>query len=201
MTPKSIMFSGIIKTTQKPISVRKSKNSMEIDFPIPKDWSLEIGESVNIDGVCSTVKSLEKDKFSVYYMPETLSKTTLGSLDSNHVFNLERCLTLQDLISGHLVYGHVDTTAAVRNLIKEEGSVSLTFEISKAFTKYVVYKGSIAVNGVSLTIVKITNDSFTVSLIPHTLKNTNLSKLIVGSSVNIEVDMIAKHIEKLVSGR
>lgn len=200
MTIKA-MFSGIIKTTEKPINVRKNKNNMEVDFPIPKGWNLELGESVNIDGVCTTVKSLNNKFFSVYYMPETLRITTFGSLEKDHVYNLERCLTLQDLISGHLVYGHVDTTATVRKVTKEEESISLTFEIASEFIKYIVYKGSIAVNGVSLTIVEVDKNSFAVSLIPHTLEHTNLGKLVAGSKVNIEVDMLAKHIEKLIESK
>ena len=131
-------------------------------------------------------------------MPETLDKTSLGQLDKNHTFNLERCLSLNDLISGHLVYGHVDTTAKVTKITKVEDSVVMSFALSPKFIKYLVYKGSVAVNGVSLTIVDATDDSFTVSLIPHTLTHTNLGELSVGDSVNIEVDMLAKHLEKLL---
>ena len=192
------MFSGIIKTTQKAGSIKKDKNSMDVAFPIPQSWKLSVGESINIDGVCSTVKELNKNSFGVYYMPETLDKTTFGNIESDHIFNLERCLTLNDLISGHLVYGHVDTTAKVTSIKKNEESVVIKFTLFPEFTKYIVYKGSVAVNGVSLTIVKVDKDSFTVSLIPHTLTNTNLGELKKGDSVNIEVDMIAKHIEKLL---
>ena len=195
-----IMFSGIIKKTIKPISVKKSSESMKVVFPIPKGWELSIGESVNIDGVCSTVESLKENEFGVYFMPETLSKTTFSELSDSHVFNLERSLTLNDLIAGHLVYGHVDTTAEVKRVEEIEESRIITFELPKEFTKYIVYKGSIAVNGVSLTVVKVDDTSFSVSLIPHTLSETNLSSLQKGDRVNIEVDMIAKHIEKLLKG-
>ena len=130
-------------------------------------------------------------------MPETLDKSTFGSLDKNHVFNLERSLTLNTLIGGHLVQGHVDTTARVSSIKNEVESKVLKFEIDKKITKYMVYKGSITVNGVSLTIVSVDSSHFTVSLIPYTLSHTNLSSLKVGDSVNIEVDMMAKYVEKL----
>lgn len=192
------MFSGIIKKLEKAADIQKGKNSMELLFSIPKDWNIEEGESINIDGICSTVAKIKNGKFQVYYMPETINKTSLSKLNEDHKFNLERCLSLNDLISGHLVYGHVDTTAKVSNVKKERESVTLTFELSPEFTKYIVYKGSITVNGVSLTIVTVDKKSFSVSLIPYTLLHTNLGELKKGSVVNIEVDMLAKHIEKLL---
>ncbi len=195
------MFSGIIKKTSKASAIKKRKESMEVKFPLPKGWKLTLGESVNIDGVCSTVKDLTSKTFDVYYMPETLDKTTMGNLSSDHTFNLERCLTLNELISGHLVYGHVDTTAKVASIESAEDSKVIKFTLPANFTKYIVYKGSISVNGVSLTIVTVDKNSFSVSLIPHTLENTNLDELIVGDKVNIEVDMLAKQIEKLIKHR
>lgn len=195
------MFSGIIKNITKASSILKEKNSMRVVLSVPKDWKIEPGESINIDGVCSTVEKVVGGKFQVYYMPETLSKTTFGNIANEHEFNLERCLTLNDLISGHLVYGHVDTTAKVQSVKNVEDSTVLKFEIAQEFTKYIVYKGSIAVNGVSLTVTEVDNNSFSVSLIPFTLEHTNLGKLTVGSLVNIEVDMLAKHVEKLLAAK
>ncbi len=192
------MFSGIIKFSSKAKAVTRTQNSMDVVFKTPLSWNLEIGESINIDGVCSTIKTLSDSEFSVYYMPETLSKTSLGTLTESHVYNLERCITLETLISGHLVYGHVDTTAKVIKILKVEDSCVIKFEIDKNFTKYIVYKGSIAVNGISLTVVSVDDDSFSVSLIPHTLSVTNLGELAVRDLVNIEVDMMAKHVEKLL---
>ncbi len=192
------MFSGIIKASSIAKSVTRTKNSMDVVFRTPLSWNLEIGESINIDGVCSTVKTLDNSEFSVYYMPETLSKTALGTLQEDHIYNLERCITLETLISGHLVYGHVDTTAEVIKILKIEDSCVIKFKLDKNFTKYIVYKGSIAVNGISLTVVSVDKNSFSVSLIPHTLSVTNLGALVVGDLVNIEVDMMAKHVEKLL---
>lgn len=192
------MFIGIIQKTEKAISIEKHAQSMEIAFPIPSLWEITEGESINIDGICSTVKQLNQNTFSVYYMDETLRKTALTSLDKEHVFNLERSLTLQTLISGHLVSGHIDTIARVNNIEEVGDAKILSFSIKKEFTRYIIMKGSITVNGVSLTIVKVYDDSFAVSLIPYTLTHTNLGKLKVGDLVNIEVDMIAKYIEKML---
>lgn len=192
------MFSGIIKNTSKALEIKKDKNSMRIYFSIPKGWKLEVGESINIDGVCSTVEAIKGSKFQVYYMPETLRKTSLGGFSKTHVFNLERCLTLNDLISGHLVYGHVDGTAKVKKIENEQDSTLYYFELPPNLTRYMVYKGSVSVNGVSLTIVSVDKKSFSVSLIPYTKQHTNLGELKKGDVVNIEVDMMAKHLEKLI---
>ncbi len=192
------MFTGIIQTTEKAINIEKHERSMEITFPIPPAWDIAEGESINIDGICSTVKQLNQNRFSVYYMDETLNKAALRNLDKEHVFNLERSLTLQTLISGHLVSGHIDTTASVSNINAVEDAKVTTFSIEKKFTKYIVLKGSIAINGVSLTVIEVTDASFAVSLIPHTLTHTNLRELKNGDLVNIEVDMIGKYIEKML---
>jgi riboflavin synthase len=192
------MFSGIITATQKAETISKTQNGLEATLPIPDGWKLGMGESINIDGVCSTVKSLDSKQFGVYWMAETLSKTNLGSVSPDHTFNLERCITLQDLISGHLVYGHVDCTATVQSVISDGESKTILFSLPTEFTKYIIYKGSIAVNGVSLTVVSVDQSSFSVSLIPHTLSHTNLGDLQKGDTVNIEVDMMAKYLEKLM---
>jgi riboflavin synthase len=192
------MFSGIIKTTAKAQSTQKEDGGLRFVFPIPSDWKLSEGESINIDGICSTAEKVEKDKFQVYFMPETLKVTSLSTLKKDHVFNLELCLTLNDLIGGHLVYGHVDCRGKVSRITDDKDGVTLEITIPASFTRYIVYKGSVAVNGVSLTVVSVSNNSFCVSLIPYTLSNTNLSQLETGDLVNIEVDMLAKHIEKLL---
>lgn len=191
------MFSGIVEFKQKAKKFTKTKDGLRLSFPIPHGWDLEIGESINIDGVCTTVEKINDKDFTVFYMPETLSKTSLKSLGENHEFNFEKCLTLNSLIGGHLVTGHVDTTVKVLQIIEESESKVITFKLNEKFAKYIIYKGSICINGVSLTIVNADNKSFTVSLIPHTLKITNLGTLKKGDIVNIEVDMLAKYLEKL----
>ncbi len=192
------MFSGIIQSTIKAGKIEKKDKSMILSFPIPKEWELKVGESINIDGVCSTITEIKNKSFSVFYMPETVKKTSLAALPKDHIFNLERSLTLSDLVGGHLVSGHVDTTGIVQSMIKEGGSVVLHFILPEAFARYLIYKGSVAINGVSLTVISANNKGFSISLIPHTLSHTNLGKLKRGDSVNIEVDMIAKYVEKLI---
>lgn len=193
------MFSGIIKHTAKAKSQESADGGLRYTLPVPYEWeTLEEGESINIDGICSTVESIKDGNFRVFYMPETLKKTSLRSLNEDHIFNLERCLTLNDLIGGHLVYGHVDAAGRVARLIKDEDGINLFIEVPEELTKYMVYKGSVSLNGVSLTIVSVTDNTFSVSLIPYTLEHTNLSELSENDLVNIEVDMMAKHIEKLI---
>ncbi len=191
------MFSGIVQTTAKADIIKKEKGGLRLFFKYPKGFKVKVGESVSVDGVCSTVGKASGASFIFFYMPETLKKTTFSKIENSHQFNLERPLKLNSLVSGHLVSGHIDTTAKVSNITKEQDSKVVKFEISNKFTKYLIYKGSIAVNGVSLTVVSAGSNSFTVSLIPYTLKHTNLGQLKIGDFVNIEVDQVAKYLEKL----
>ena len=192
------MFSGITEKTANASRVERIDGSLRIWFRLPGAFKLKFGESVLVDGVCSTVEKKTGNEFAVYYMPETLRKTTFSKIPDSHLFNLERCLTLASLVGGHLVSGHVDTVAKVISITVEGDSKLLKFEISKQFSKYIIYKGSIAVNGVSLTVVSCGKEFFNVSLIPHTLLHTNLNQLKIGSKVNIEVDLIAKYLEAVV---
>lgn len=192
------MFTGIIKAVVPAGKITRDSGSMQLTFATLPSWNLEEGESINIDGVCSTIEKITKATFSVFYMPETIARTSLAVLSPSHLFNLERSLTRNDLIGGHLVSGHVDTTAKVAAVKKDKDMTTLFFTLPLSFTKYIIYKGSIAVNGVSLTVVDVTKISFSVSLIPFTLTRTNLGALTKGDSVNIEVDMIGKYIEKLL---
>ena len=191
------MFSGIITATAIATKIEKGKDSLRVSLPVPKKWKLQKGESINIDGICSTVEKIKGDIFSVFYMAETLRKTSLSSLGPNHIFNLERSLTLQSLIGGHLVSGHVDTAASLSSIKPEGEAKVLVFKLPAKFTKYIIYKGSICVNGVSLTVVHVDKNSFTVSLIPYTLSHTNLGELKPKDTVNVELDLIAKYLEKL----
>lgn len=192
------MFSGIVEKLEKPIKILEEKGSMRITFPIPSGWKLELGESISVDGACLTVDSLIGNSFSVFLMKETLSKTTFAGLNKGHKFNLEKPLTLNALVGGHLVLGHIDTTGVVAD-IQDNTDTKIIAVTLKDFTKYLVYKGGVTVNGVSLTVVSVSSSRFTVSLIPHTLKHTNLGDLKVGDKVNIEVDLVAKYIEKLIN--
>lgn len=192
------MFSGIIKKLEKPIKMKREASGMRITLSIPNGWTMEKGESISFDGTCLTVEIKTNNSFSVFLMEETLNKTTFFFLNKNHRFNLEKPLTLNTLIGGHLVSGHIDTIGKVVDIKNSGETKILTFQLPKKFIKYLVYKGSIAVNGVSLTVMSVTGSQFSVSLIPYTLKHTNLGDLKINDKVNIEADMVAKYLEKLI---
>ena len=192
------MFSGLVETTSPVLSISNARHQRILTISKPRDWKLQGGESVSIEGVCSTVQSFDRNSFRVVYMPETLRKTTLGGLKTGDAVNLERCLTLQSLIGGHLVQGHVDTTARIKS-IKNEGEARLyTFQLAAKFFRYIVPKGSIAVDGISLTVMEATRTTFQCSLLAYTLSHTTLGGRRPGHEVNIEVDVLGKYIERLL---
>lgn len=191
------MFSGIIQKTAKAEKIKRQADNLRIQFQSSKAFTVKAGDSVSVDGICSTVEQNNGKSFSFYYMPETLKKTTLANITNSHTFNLEKPLTLKSLIGGHLVSGHIDTTAELKSIATQGESKLIKFRLDHKFTKYIIYKGSIAINGVSLTIVSVGKDFFSVSIIPYTQKHTNFKQLRIGDFVNIELDLIAKYLEKL----
>lgn len=192
------MFSGIVETTSPILKIKSAREQRILTIRKPQGWKLKDGESVSIEGVCSTVQSFDRNSFRVVYMPETLRKTTLGKLQTGDEINLERCLTLQSLIGGHLVQGHVDTTAEIRAIRNEGDAKLITFAIPPRFSRYIVPKGSIAVDGISLTVVEATRSTFQCSLLAYTLSHTTLGGKRPGHQVNIEVDILGKYIERLL---
>jgi riboflavin synthase len=164
---------------------------------------LELGESVAVNGCCLTVVATEPEyeTFDVQAGPETLLRTNLGDLEASSPVNLERALCVGDRLGGHFVQGHVDTTARLHERRPEGEWQFLAFTIDPDWTPLMVPKGSIAVDGVSLTLVDVASDTFSVMLIPHTLAATTLGSLTCGARVNIEADMLAKHVAKLLSAR
>jgi riboflavin synthase len=156
-----------------------------------------IGDSISLNGACLTVVALATDNFTVGVVPETLRRTNLGLLKPGDVVNLERPLALGGRLGGHLVQGHVDECGKVVSLRNEGDAVVMRFEAPPGVMRYVVAKGFIAIDGISLTVVERNTDSFTVSVIPHTRQNTILGKRRVGDTVNLEVDIIAKYVEAL----
>lgn len=191
------MFSGIIEGLEKALKIEKSDGGIKAEVKMPSGWELTLGESINIDGVCSTVTSVGNKTFSIFWMVETLRVTTLSDISKDHKFNLEKSLTLNSLVGGHLVTGHTDCIGEVDKIESEGDAKKFTINLPKYFAKYLIYKGSVAVNGVSLTVVEANIDNFVVSLIPYTLQKTNLGSLKIRDKVNIEVDLIAKYLEKL----
>ncbi|MDE2506089.1 MAG: riboflavin synthase [Planctomycetota bacterium] len=162
---------------------------------------LALGESVAVNGCCLTVVACDGERFEVEAGPETLARTNLGGKSAGDALNFERALRVGDRLGGHFVQGHIDTTATLNERRRDGDWEFLRFSIDPEATKLMVPKGSIAVDGVSLTLVDVARGGFSIMLIPHTMDVTTLGTLAVGSPVNIELDMIAKHVQKLNSSQ
>jgi len=186
------MFSGIIRATAKIRSVERARGSLAVSLPAPRGWKLEKGASVSIDGICSTVVRKKGAVFVVEYMPETLRCTTAASFVPGSVVNLEEPLRLGDTLDGHFVQGHIDDVGMVTRIGREPYEISI--RVPKALRPYIAAKGSIAINGVALTVARMQKDECTLALIPYTLAHTNLGALQKGDSVNVEVDVIARYL-------
>lgn len=191
------MFTGIITHTGK--IEKKSSASLEIRTPHDMWKKLSKGVSIAVNGICFTViDKKEHDVFEIQYMPETEKKTNIRFLKPGNMVNLELPATPHSFLAGHIVQGHVDTTGKILNIEERGNSRIFTFQFDSTFAKYIVEKGSIAVNGISLTVIDAEKDFFTVGIIPHTWNNTMFSTAKKGDIVNIEIDIIAKHVEKLL---
>ena len=195
------MFSGIVESIGEIKSIDTVNDLKSIKITKPSSFNdIRLGDSISVNGVCLTVSSLIDNFFIVDVISETLDVTNLGSLKTKSSVNLERAVKYNDRIGGHLLQGHVDSKAYILNIKKESESVDMVLNMSKKPISYCIYKGSIGINGVSLTISAIDDETVTVSLIPHTLENTNLNSLKIGDSVNIETDMISKYIKNHLKG-
>ncbi|MFH1833174.1 MAG: riboflavin synthase [Candidatus Levyibacteriota bacterium] len=190
------MFTGIATNAGK--IVEKSENKLRIQTEKSFINKLSKGASVAVDGICLTVTNFSKDSFSVDYMPETKKRTNIQYLKVGDLVNLELPATLQTFLSGSIMQGHIDSVSILKKIEQKCNSKILTFSIPKNLGKYIVKKGTIAVNGISLTVVDVKVGSFTVGIIPYTWEKTMLYTARVGDYVNIEVDILAKYIEKLV---
>ncbi len=205
------MFTGIIKSLEKIKDISANGKSVYVWFEKPAKWKMKAGDSISIDGICSTVKRLRGNLFEVEYMPETLKKTTAGIFKKGTQVNLEPSLRSNDRLNGHLVQGHVDTTGNIIEVKKNGKSVILKIGFPKEYKKFITEKGSISVNGVSLTVVAVGSNwftphlskgksaGFTVSLVSYTLRHTNLQNLKNRDRVNIEVDVLARYMHKLIN--
>ncbi len=193
------MFTGIIEEKGAILAVKKSATSMALSIEASKIFSdLKIGDSVATNGVCLTVTNLNNKYFTVDVMNETVKNTNLISLKAGDYVNLERALCLNTRLGGHIVSGHIDGIGTIINITKDDIAHIYTIKTDLAITKYIIKKGSIAIDGISLTVVDVDNDSFKLSIIPHTLANTILLNKKIGSTVNIENDLMAKYIEKFI---
>lgn len=192
------MFSGIIKNVGTIVRVTEKHGGREYEIRTALRRSWKIGESVLIAGICSTIIKKTAKTITVFHMPETLEKTTSASWKKRTRVNIEPSLRVGEDISGHIVSGHVDGTARVSAIKKEGECHRVTFALSKDLAKYTIPKGSIAVDGVSLTVVDAGRQSFSIALIPYTLSHTTLGILKKNDLVNVEVDHVAKYIEHYV---
>ena len=189
------MFSGIVEKTGKIIEF---KDNILIIQEEQLSQELNISESIAINGICLTVINTNKDTFSVEVTPETINRTNLSELSKNELVNLEKPLRYNGLVGGHLVQGHVDCTGEIVKQEIDSNAKIFTISITHTHSKYVVEKGYISVDGISLTIVECASDYFSISIIPFTLENTNLKNKTIGQKVNIEFDITGKYIEKLL---
>lgn len=191
------MFTGLIKNmgVVKDVSFKNKGARIAIKTNL-KVSKKDIGSSINCSGVCLTLENFRKKICFFYLSKETINKSIFKYIKLNQSINLEKSLKYGDEISGHFVQGHVDTIAKLKDKKILGKSWHLNFLISKKFTKYIAFKSSIGINGVSLTVNKIANESFSVVIIPHTLKMTNLYKLKINDYVNIEIDIIAKYLKQ-----
>lgn len=193
------MFTGIIENIGIINSIQHDNTN--IDFTIASDLSkeLRVDQSISHNGVCLTVVSLDDSTYTVTAIKETLNKTNLGKLKLGDSVNLERCLKVGDRLDGHFVQGHVDQIATCKSVVNENGSWLFTFKYDPKNNNITIEKGSITVNGVSLTVVNSKESEFSVAIIPYTYENTNFNSFKVGSLVNLEFDVFGKYITKLHS--
>lgn len=195
------MFTGIIEDLGILKKIEKEKGNINLYFKSKLTQELKIDQSLSHNGVCLTVVSIDNDIYKVTAVKETLDKSNLGGLKVNSIVNLERAMKSNARLDGHYVQGHVDQIAKCLNVRETDGSWYYEFEYDNTSNNITIEKGSIAVNGVSLTVVNSKLDGFSVAVIPYTYNNTNFKKIQKGDNVNIEFDMIGKYITKLISNR
>ena len=194
------MFTGIIEGIGKVIKINKNttnRSALQLMVDLGKhSKGLKIGQSVALNGVCLSVTKISKNKCSFEMIDETIKKTDLGNLKIGGIVNIERSLKVGDRMEGHFVLGHVDGVGIIKKIEKKPKEVKLWFEIPKKLSKYVVKKGSIALDGISLTVVDVKKNNASVCLIPHTMNVTNFNSKKVSDKINIETDILGKYILK-----
>lgn len=193
------MFTGIVRELGRVVSRSGGLEGLRLEIDAPGIApAVEVGGSVAINGVCLTAEAVEGPRLVFHAVPETLRRTTLGSLAAGSEVNLEPALRAGDAMGGHIVQGHVDGVGRVQSVEAEGDGLRVIVEAPDEILRYCVEKGSIAVEGVSLTVAELHDDSFGLALIPHTLSETTLADLVPGRQVNLEIDVLAKYVERLV---
>jgi len=194
------MFTGIIEAMGEISSLTKEGGNVHIEIKSPITSELKIDQSVAHNGVCLTVVRIEGDNYVVTAIKETLDKSNLGELVEGSVVNLERSMILGERLDGHIVQGHVDQTAVCTSVEEADGSWYFTFKYDNEYQNITIEKGSITVNGVSLTVVNSKDNEFSVAIIPYTIENTNFNTFKIGSKVNLEFDVVGKYLKRLMQG-
>ena len=193
------MFTGIVEEIGKIKAIRRGTHSIVLEVEATKVLEdTRIGDSIATNGVCLTVTAMGNGSFSADVMPETMLRSNLGQLQTNDLVNLERALALNSRLGGHLVAGHVDGTGRIIGKEQDDNAVWITVAASSEVMRYIIEKGSVAIDGVSLTVAFVDDAVFKVSVIPHTQEETTLTTKRIGDMVNLENDMIAKYVEKLM---
>lgn len=192
------MFTGIVEEVGKVREIHNGNTSIRLTISCSKVLDcVKQGDSIAVNGICLTVTGFGHDWFSADVMPETVRKTGLVKLNINSSVNLERALTLSDRLGGHIVSGHIDGAGTIIRRMNEDNAIWLTIQVSDDILKYIVVKGSVAIDGISLTVASVDKECFSISLIPHTSGVTTLGSKAIGDLVNIECDIIGKYVEKL----
>ncbi len=191
------MFTGIVETLGTIKEIKREQDNLHITIQSSLTPELKIDQSVSHNGVCLTVVSLTEDTYTVTAIKETLEKTNLGKWQEGNIINLERGMKLGDRLDGHIVQGHVDQTGVCKNVEEANGSWYYTFEYDKTLSNITIEKGSITVNGVSLTVVNSKINEFSVAIIPYTYEHTNFKFIQPGTIVNLEFDVIGKYVSRI----
>ena len=192
------MFTGIVEEVGRVSSLSDYRLVLNAEKVLS---DAKIGDSISVNGACLTVVDFDASSFAVDLAPETLRRTSLGQAGTGSAVNLERALSASDRMGGHIVQGHVDGTGAITGLTPEADCYIMEIEAPESLVPYIVEKGFIAVDGISLTVVQRTESRFTISVIPFTMQNTNLHERTVGDRVNLEADILAKYVESLLESR
>ena len=192
------MFTGIIESVGEIKSIVQNQKNIDMEILSPISGELRVDESISHNVVCLTVTEFNSKSHKVTLVDETLKKSNFSNVKVGSLLNLERSMKANGRLDGHIVQGHVDDTAKCINIVDQSNSWLYTFKISKDFSNYIIEKGSICVNGVSLTCYNINDDEFTVAIIPHTYEFTNFNLINIGELVNIEFDILGKYINKIL---
>ena len=191
------MFTGIIEKVGTVSNLKKERDNLQMIIQSEFSNELKIDQSVSHNGICLTVVAIGTGTHTVTAITETLNKTNLGKLKEGDLVNLERCMQINGRLDGHIVQGHVDQTGICTEVIEKNGSWEYTISYDSTIGNITVEKGSICVNGISLTVVNSREDSFSVAIIPYTYEHTNMQSLRIGDTVNLEFDIIGKYIARL----